>query len=490
LHFWQELLRILASRKLYSDVLLVHTIAHRVLPNDSVVLSCLVQAALEKGSAAQISALTESLSTAELRPKDYALFFKAYKALNQVDGAEALLKKLGSDATPAMLNSVLGSLMAARQVDRARDLVRWAHEVEKTKEVSIVDSTSYTILLRGCSEARLQGKAYSCFQDMMENGVEFDAMTVGALLDVSSTEHRAELAGFVQRCIAKKGPSMHGKLPALVRILAKYDCVAQALDLFEHMRAIKTTGGDIVMYGQVVKCMLQCDKIDDVFQLFDSMQEDNVIPDDPIFTRVLDGCRERGKHELGKKFFAKQLELGIPPSAYTLMALLKLLCNGGFFDEACGYLKNSSLVKPTVLHYTVVMMGCLKNRLHDEAWEIFELMCSRHETPDSVCLSTLFMGMATAKAWEHVVVVAELATALKGCRIPTEAIRGVLSQMRQGGADQALIDRLSKAVTVDAKAKPTQPTLVTQPIDESCTKGPSAGLSDDWLQKRMKSSSP
>merc|ERR1719326_2561508 len=103
LAFWQSLLKMLSSRRLYNCCLQAYTLYGDFIPADRIAYSCLINAALECGSATDAIALLPKYREADLDAKDYILFFRAYAAARDIEAAVAMFRDLKGQTTTLML---------------------------------------------------------------------------------------------------------------------------------------------------------------------------------------------------------------------------------------------------------------------------------------------------------------------------------------------------------------------------------------------------
>merc|ERR1719469_456174 len=125
---------------------------------------------------------------------------------------------------------------------------------------------------------------------------------------------------------------------------------------------------------------------------------------------------------------------GVAPSEYTLVTMLKLCGRVGAHQEAqdlvAGWEAAHGL-KPSVIHYTCLMSGCLRRRHYDMAWAAYELMKTSGVRPDACTFSTLLPGMVAARSWERVLALAkEALTSPAKHPIPPELLNSALTHMQ------------------------------------------------------------
>merc|ERR1719238_1034672 len=85
--------------------------------------------------------------------------------------------------------------------------------------------------------------------------------------------------------------------------------------------------------------------------------------------------------------------------------MIKLHGRCGAHAEAYQLVANSEKeygLKPTVMHYTCLMSGCLHAKKYEKAWAAFELMIEHGVSPDSTTMEILLPGMVNAQKWDRV----------------------------------------------------------------------------------------
>ena len=78
-----------------------------MFPNDKMIWSCLVNAALEVGDAESARSTLQQYQKAELDINGHVLLFRTFMVLKDADAAETVFHELGAEASPLMLNLLL-----------------------------------------------------------------------------------------------------------------------------------------------------------------------------------------------------------------------------------------------------------------------------------------------------------------------------------------------------------------------------------------------
>mmetsp|Transcript_6150 Transcript_6150/g.14278 ORF Transcript_6150/g.14278 Transcript_6150/m.14278 type:complete len:746 (+) Transcript_6150:122-2359(+) len=481
--FWQDTLRILSTRKNYSACLLAHSIfaspsataPHGVLPpGNRVIYSCLVNAALEMGKHEEAADLLNEYKASQDEPKDYNIFFRAYRQLGNIEAAIGLFKEIGAESLSTMvLNSLLmactstttspGSSVLASPVSsacialRALEVLYEAKATEE-KENPIVDVQSCNIVMKALASkeeserVKWGGRATASsnvtsitklLEDMVSWRLEPDASTLGAVLEAAVAHLSESLVTVAVRVLSSSHRAFDGlKFSMHLRNISKHVSVAQALALYEEMKRRRVAVNDVSVFGVLIKGCIGMRDLDRAMLLVKDMKSLNLKPDDLIYSQLLDGCREANRLQLGQELFQAMLESGVQPSAFTLMAMLKLFGRNGAHDEAYDLVESWERrfgVKPTVLHYTCLLSATTKGRCYDQAWRAYQLMKKAAVRPDGTALATLLSGMVLSQDWSRVVDVAEAALGLGSTAVPRQSLISALEDVQASSASPEVI---------------------------------------------------
>mmetsp|Transcript_61639 Transcript_61639/g.198549 ORF Transcript_61639/g.198549 Transcript_61639/m.198549 type:complete len:630 (+) Transcript_61639:142-2031(+) len=438
LQFWQTTLKMLSSRKHFSACLSAHSLFGQQIPTDKVVFSCLINAALEVGATDRAAAMLRRYGDADIDPKDHVLFFRTYVALKDVDAAEAIFRKLGSKVSTLMLNLLLLTCVNARQPRRALDFLHECHEIEKALEEKVVDVVSYNTVIKGFAQASQPGECFQCLHAMAAHGLAPDDITFGTLLDACIVDNDMSAAHEIVNLLMGSDRPMDTVMCTLfIKGLVRAGCLPKALELYDEMKRREGARPDIVTYSVLIKALVDQHDLERALLLVKDMCAAGHSPDDIILTHLLEGCRHAGNHALGKQLFEDMLAGGVKPSEFTLVTMLKLHGRCGAHREAHDLVASWEAqhgLKPSVIHYTCLMSGCLRTKNYDQAWSAFELMGANGVMADGTAIATLLPGMVAAQQWERVLTLARWAlNAPSPVAIPAESLNNALSQMLAAG---------------------------------------------------------
>jgi pentatricopeptide repeat protein len=399
---------------------------------------------------------------ADLEPKDHVLFFRTYVAVSDATSAQALIRKLGSSANSLMLNHALLACSNVRQPEEGWRLLNEAHDLEEelAQGNRIVDVVSYNIVIKGFGQAGQTEHCLECLQAMERRGLRPDDITFSTLLDVCMAESDTAIAKNIVSLVLRGDHAMDTVLMCtqFIRGLVKADALPKALELYEEMkRRHDNIRPDVVTYSVLIRALVDRHNLEKALEMLQDMRATGLEADDIILMHLLEGCRYKGDLELGKKLFAEIIEAGVKPSEWTLVTMLKLQGRCGAHQEAYDLVagwqnRRGHGAKPSVIHYTCLMSGCLRTKSYDQAWAAFELMLAGGVAPDETLLSTLLPGMVAAQSWERVLLLANRAlTSTPPMKVPVETLNNALSQMLSSsgfGRQAETLQRLMQAAGI------------------------------------------
>jgi len=470
IEFWRTTLKMLSSRKHFDVCLSIHQVFGRSLPADKVVFSCLINGALEHGSPERAAAMLDRYREADLDPKDHVLLFRTYVAMLDVEAAENVFRTLGENMTSLMLNLLLLTCVNTKQPDRALKCLQDASALQESRASKapvpepsqetppgfqenepepIVDVVSYNTVIKGFAQAGLLPRCFDCLHEMRSKGLEPDDVTFGTLLDICIADNDMGAANQVVDLLVRGDRPVDTVMCTLfIKGLVRAQKLPKAMELYEEMKLRASAGAcpDIVTYSVLIKAHVDSHDLEKALLMVEDLTAAGHQPDDIILTHLLEGCRYVGNHALGKRLFEDMLAAGVKPSEFTLITMVKLHGRCGAHDEAHRLVadwEKQHGTKPSVIHYTCLMSGCLRTKSFDQAWQAYQLMLAMHVQPDETTMATLFPGMVAAQHWERVLELSRYALrSTPRINISAETLNNGLGQMRSASGQTMQADLL------------------------------------------------
>jgi len=445
---WKTMLKMLSTKKQFSICLSAYNIFEEI-PEDQVVFSCLINAALDSNLPLEAAKMLQRYRCTDLHPKEWILFFRTYVLLGDVDNAEATFDSISAkEMTPLMLNLLLLTCVNAKQMDRAERCLQKAHALEKDGNATIVNVVSYNTVIKGYAQTGQLDRCFVLLQVLSEHGLEPDETTFGMVVDVCIQDDCVGVADRLMASLRQSGTQASTVMCThFLKLLIKTDRLKDASDLYEDMKKSDRSRPDVVTCSMLIKAYINANDLTRALCVFDDMTALGCKPDDIILTRLLDGCRQMGESARGIDLFDRFVKIGVMPSDYSILTLLKLLGSAGNHSAAHRIVANCQQcygTKPSVIHYTCLMSGALKSKDYNQAWQAYLLMCQHGVQPDATSITTLLPGLVAAQHWERAVEV--VSSALKDVspplKVPAEMLNNALSQMIAAQSPRQHVTRL------------------------------------------------
>jgi len=499
IEFWHSILKLLSSRKQFASCVSIYSMCEQILPNDKVIFSCLINAALESGAPETAISMLRHYQRCDLEPADFVTAFRTYVAAGKVDEAETLFRKLGTNMTPLMLNLALLACINGKQPERAMDLVSEAHRLEAKaslpgNQVRIVDAVSYNTVIKGFAAVGNVSRCFECLQAMQGHSLQPDDVTLTSLLDISLTvaDKRPAVADrLVDLLIGRGGALDIGICNVFIKGLIRQDRLSKAVEVYEALKCRNGSHPSLVTYSIVIKALVDAHDLERALLVVEDMASTGDAPDEIIYTHLLEGCHLVGNSTLGEQMFTDMVAAGVKPSEYTLTAMLKMYGHCGMLQKAQKLLagwKTAYGFKPSVIHYTCLMSGCLRNKQFDQAWSAFELMEQQGVTPDEMTVKTLMPAMVNSQKFDCVLhLVRQVLQQSEALMVPATILNRAIAQMSLVPSAEEVVQEMkrlmkSAGVAVVASAGPNK-TVVARTSKPIASKGLSvatAGLRPAW----------
>lgn len=268
-----------------------------------------------------------------------------------------LLEKLGDQFQPdeILYNSLIDACVKFNEINKALCLF------EEMKKKNIEPSSiTYGILIKAFGKMNDLVKAFKIFEQMKINKLKINDVTYGCLLDACVKNNRIDLALVLFEKIKQdnitlntilyttliKGFSRANKLAEALEIfctmklnpktypnLITYNCILdacvkmqafdKALILFEEMK--QTINPDLITYSTLIKGFSKIGDLKVSYDLFTSMVEKHIIPDEPLSNLILEACFVNKNAELGIKIYESLNDLNAKFSSISYGIMIKVL---------------------------------------------------------------------------------------------------------------------------------------------------------------------
>jgi len=406
--FWNSTLKLLSSRKHFPCCLHIFTTYGHILPNDKVIFSCLINAALEHGSQEQAVAMVRRYKQCDLEICDYVTIFRTYASAGKLEQAERLFKELQGKTSTLMMNLLLHTAVKCNEPERALQLLFEGHSYDDLDAPRIVDAISYNTVIKGFVVAGNIQQCFECLKQMQLHKLQPDDVTLTTLFQICIAQKNRNGIDHVVSMMNAEGRTLDtGTCNLFIKGLIHAARLPKAVEIYEALKSSpdRRSKPTIVTYSMLIRAYVDVQDLEQALLVFQDMNTNGDAPDEMIFTHLFEGCRAAGNFPLGEQLFQDMLASGVKPSEYTLTMMLKLHGRCGNLEKAYHLVADwESLYRnrPSVIHYTCLMTGCLRSRQYDQAWAAFELMQKHRVTSDRTMISTLLPAMVTSQKFDRV----------------------------------------------------------------------------------------
>jgi pentatricopeptide repeat protein len=268
--------------------------------------------------------------------------------------------------------------------------------------------------------------------------LEPDDVTLTSLLDICLAQKQKAAIDHIVKLLLKDGRVLDSCTCNLfIKGLIRVGRLPKAMEVYAALKASSAVQSKptIVTYSMLIKALAGAHNLEDALLILQDMNSAGAAPDEIIFTHLVDGCRLVGNHQLGEKLFKDMLAAGIRPSEYTLTMMVKLYGRCGALDKAYNLVESWEAehgARPSVIHFTCLMSGCLRGKQQEKAWNAYELMEKRGIAADATLISTLMPAMITKQRYDRVLQLARRALQKPGgVALPAEFLNDILSKLKE-----------------------------------------------------------
>jgi len=458
--FMQSLLKLFAARKCFAECLRAWDLFEPA--PDQVVYSCLTLASAETGS---VSLCRDFLKLNSqhftVTSRDYIPLLRLHARRRDYNSAAAdlrLIMQQGLDLETIACNTALSVLVHAPDMGLMEALLREVKDYERKGSKTVVDIVSYNTMMKSAARRRDVKACFKILEDIQAAKLDADDVTFSTLLDVCIDENEHELASVALEQMCESGVKMNCVLlTTLMKGFIRSKHLDKAMALFDTMRSEQSqVKPDMITYSMLIKA--QCDALDmgKALQILEDMLQNSCDVDDVVFTHLIEGCCHVNNVALGEKLFKDMLMANIKPSLYTLTAMVKVYGKCGVSEKAWELVRSMEErfgLRPTVVIYTCLISGLLRQKKHSDAYAAFCWMRRSGGNPDGQCVSTIISGLAEGGMWgELQEVVTEALGRMPGLRLHLDALNSALMHLLNAGEGQrahALFAQLDACPHVD-----------------------------------------
>ncbi|KAF3966821.1 hypothetical protein CMV_009114 [Castanea mollissima] len=258
----------------------------------------------------------------------------------------------GSDYQVSVHNSLVDMYSECYNLNSARKIF----DLLENKTV-----VSWSTMIKGYVTHDQSVDALSLFAKMKAEGVRVDFITLINVLPACVSIGALENVKYLHGYSVKFGLNILSSVnTALLISYAKCGCIEMARKIFDEE---KINGKDLIMWNSMISAYAKHGDWSKCFDLYNQMEQSNLIPDQVTFLGLLTACVNSGLVEEGKECFKEMMETyDLQPSQEHYACMVDLLGRAGHINEARELVKTMPF-KPDARVWGPLLSAC---KMHSE----------------------------------------------------------------------------------------------------------------------------
>lgn len=294
----------------------------------------------------------------------YGSIIRAYGYVQDLDGVWDTWREMRNrhiQPTSITLGCMVEALVTNGGAETGYELIHEVSQDEQCKHV--LNAVIYCSVLKGFSHMKRFDRVWAIYQEMLGLKLDFSIVTYNTLMDACA---RAGEMGYI---------------PTLLQDMTK-----QKIE------------PNLITYSAILKGYCQVNRLDQAFELLESMrQTTDFKPDEIMFNSLLDGCARLGLYDRGAVLLEEMQNAGVRPSNFTLSVLVKLASRGKSLARAfelCEELSTKYKFRLNVHVYSNLINACVTHRDLPRGLSVLERMIRERVRPDQRAYALLIRGYA------------------------------------------------------------------------------------------------
>merc|ERR1719262_1642071 len=361
---------LLSSNQMVEAKKLLREMSERGLPASRVTFHQLLNAEVNAGSQRGIWKVVDEMQAAGHAPDVVTCSILA-KCLK--DGAHPwnvervmnLVAELPGPIDEVLLSSMVEACMRMRRVDVLSKLLSQCEDEEKGLKLT---APSYGSMIKAYAQVGDVTRMWALWRQMGQRDVKPTAVTLGCMIDALVTNGR----------------------------------VNDAWDLVNHVYSNEETRElvNTIIYSTILKGFAKEQDIKRVFSIFTEMTERGIPCNVITYNTMIDACARCWSMDHVPKLLESMRKEGVEPDLVTYSSLVKGYSLAG--DVRRGFkvleeMKASGKLLPDEIMYNVLLDGCARETLVDEALKLLQSIKDAGIAPSNHTLSILVKLLGRAK---------------------------------------------------------------------------------------------
>ncbi|KAI5062661.1 hypothetical protein GOP47_0023200 [Adiantum capillus-veneris] len=346
---------------------------------DVVSWSTLIQAYMEHGYSFEAYDLLDHMQQEGVQPNEFTLvcLLKACSNIGEVEYGERIhsfVIEHGFECNLFIGNTLMDMYVKCDSLERAQillsKLLKW-------------DVLTWSIIMGGFAGRGLFQETLEAFKKMQENGVMPDEVSYVYLAKACQSLESLRQGSLAHSLIVESGLELHPLVGgAVVEMYIRCRSLEDACAMFSRLPKHDLSILNVLLSGYGQNGLSQ-----KAYQIFLSMEQEGIEPDNVTFESLIRACSISGDLEQGKQVHCRLVKFGIESWVRIGNALIDMYSECGFFEEAYELFDESSELD--VVTWNILISWLAHTRQVKEAMFYFERMQHEGFLPNQVTWNAL-----------------------------------------------------------------------------------------------------
>ncbi|PON77386.1 DYW domain containing protein [Trema orientale] len=258
------------------------------------------------------------------------------------------------------------------------------------------DVVSWTSMIDGLVDNDRPLEAIKMFENMLEDGVEVNEVTVVSVLRACAKTGALGVGRRVHELVKEQtiGLKEANVSTALIDMYTKCGCIESARLVFDEIKFNK----DVFSWTAIISGLASHENCQEAIDLFNQMQELSINPDERTMTAVLSACRNAGWVSEGYTYLkTMHKKYGVWPTIQHYGCVVDLLARAGHLSDAEELIRKMPIEADRVLWRTLIW-ACKLHKDMNRAERLIKHLESLKMDSNDDCGSLVLIGNVYASA--------------------------------------------------------------------------------------------
>lgn len=296
------------------------------------------------------------------------------------------MQRVGHVPDQVALVTVMNAYVALDRLGDARELFA------KIPNPNIV---AWNVMISGHAKRGFSEEAISFFLKLNRTGLKVTRSTIGSVLSAIASLSMLNYGLMVHAQVIKEGLNDNVYVgSALVNTYAKCEKMDAATEVFDSLDE-----RNIVLWNAMLGGFAQNGLAREVMEFFSCMKRQGPQPDEFTFTSIFSACASLQYLELGRQLHTVMIKNKFASNLFVANALVDMYAKSGALNEAR---KQFELMKiHDNVSWNAIIVGYVQEKYNDEAFVMFRRMVLNGAVPDEVSLASIVSACANVQEFQR-----------------------------------------------------------------------------------------